>query len=67
MVELTLNDFVDHHNCRLGKWYEQGDGKQIFSSPPSFRHMEHPHSEVHNNTMRIFELLKDNPDQSEIF
>jgi hypothetical protein len=20
-------DFVDHHNCRLGKWYYEGEGK----------------------------------------
>jgi methyl-accepting chemotaxis protein len=25
-------EFVDHHNCRLGKWYYEGDGKGFFSS-----------------------------------
>jgi hypothetical protein len=26
-------DFVDHHNCRLGKWYYEGDGKTISPTP----------------------------------
>jgi len=28
--------FVDHHNCRLGKWYETGIGKELFSKLPSY-------------------------------
>jgi methyl-accepting chemotaxis protein len=58
--------FVDHHNCRLGKWYEQGAGKENFSRFPSYRHIEPPHSDVHNNTKQIFELLKENPDYDQI-
>jgi predicted nucleic acid-binding Zn-ribbon protein len=52
--------FVDHHNCRLGKWYEQGDGQKHFSRLPAYKHMELPHSEVHNNTKKIFDLLESN-------
>jgi len=38
---------VDHHNCRLGKWYE-GDGKAVFGDSPSFRSLLAPHSKVHD-------------------
>ncbi|PHQ82225.1 MAG: hypothetical protein COB69_02410 [Phycisphaera sp.] len=52
--------FVDHHNCRLGKWYEQGDGQASFSSTMSFAGLEQPHSEVHDATRLVFaELAKD--------
>ncbi len=51
-------DFVDFHNCRLGKWYYQGDGQQSFSRMPSFSKLERPHSEVHNGTRQIFDLLQ---------
>lgn len=59
-------DFVDHHNCRLGKWYESGEGHSNFSRCQSYRFIEVPHSEVHNNTKKIFELLNDSTDYSEI-
>lgn len=50
--------FVDHKNCRLGKWYEEGEGKSNFVRMPSYRGLEEPHSIVHNGTRRIFELLE---------
>lgn len=51
-------DFVDHHNCRLGKWYESGDGDASFSTVPSFGHLESPHSQVHAGTGEIFSILE---------
>jgi hypothetical protein len=50
-------DFVDHHSCRLGKWYSSGCGKETFSHTPSYRQVDFPHSEVHNNTQKIFDIL----------
>ncbi|MBZ0105599.1 MAG: CZB domain-containing protein [Sulfuricella denitrificans] len=38
---------VDHHNCRLGKWYDSGAGFTLFSHVPSFKNMPTPHSLVH--------------------
>ena len=46
--------FVDHHNCRLGKWYYEGEGKEFFSQTPSYASLEHPHSVVHNGTKDVF-------------
>ena len=48
-------NFVDHKNCRLGKWYSSGDGKEFFSSTPSFKKLDRPHSLVHNGTHKVFE------------
>ena len=50
--------FVDDHNCRLGKWYYNGDGQSSFASTPSFRGLERPHADVHQATKRVFELLE---------
>lgn len=50
--------FVDHHNCRLGKWYFDGDGKTNFSNLSAYPKMDLPHSVVHNGTNKIFELIK---------
>ena len=39
---------VDHHNCRLGKWYDSGLGKEQFSFVPSYRYLEKHHAAVHD-------------------
>ena len=49
--------FVDHHNCRLGKWYYEGDGKENFSHTPNYSKLENPHATVHNGTHKVFELM----------
>ncbi len=49
--------FVDYHNCRLGKWYYQGDGKDSFSHLRSYPELEQPHSIVHNGTRKVFDLI----------
>lgn len=53
--------FVDHHNCRLGKWYEQGDGKAFFAQSRSYRDLETPHAGVHDGTRRVFALIEQAP------
>ncbi len=49
--------FVDSHNCRLGKWYYEGEGKQRFGTTRSYRELEIPHAEVHNATQTVFSAL----------
>ncbi|MDF1880439.1 CZB domain-containing protein [Sulfurimonas sp. MAG313] len=57
-------EFVDHHSCRLGQWYDSGEGKKRFSSTPSYGKVLNPHSGVHQATEKIFEQIKkkDNAD-----
>jgi len=51
---------VDHHNCRLGKWYDAGDGKELFSHTPSYKNMLDPHSNVHMSAHALLSLLDKN-------
>ncbi len=37
-----------HTECRLGKWYTQGVGKENFSNMPSYPKLDAPHAIVHN-------------------
>lgn len=53
-------NFVGHHECRLGKWYDTGRGKQIFSHLPSFSKVEYPHSQVHNLVIQAVNIMKEN-------
>jgi len=51
-------EYVDHHHCRLGKWYYEGEGKSYFSSSRYYRDLEAPHEVVHKTTHQVFDLLK---------
>ncbi|MEW8627143.1 MAG: methyl-accepting chemotaxis protein [Candidatus Thiodiazotropha sp.] len=48
---------VDHHNCRLGKWYYEGYGQETFGHLIAFRELEEPHSQVHKAGHKALELL----------
>ncbi len=50
--------FVDHKNCRLGKWYNEGLGKRYFANTPSYSKLDNPHSRVHNGTHHVFDEIK---------
>ncbi len=64
----TAEDMPDHHNCRLGKWYDNIQNEQI-RSHPAFSKLLAPHQEVHDaghkalvagqqgNTKEAFEAL----------
>jgi len=43
---IQLNEVTDHHQCRLGKWYD-GHGKAEYNSSPAFIQLEKPHAKVH--------------------
>lgn len=51
---------VDHHNCRLGKWYDTGHGKAHFSGTKAYKDLKQPHSNVHSNAHQVLELLNEN-------
>lgn len=50
-------NFVDYHNCRLGKWYYEGDGRKSFAHTSSYDQLEKPHATVHDGTKPILEAL----------
>ncbi len=54
-------DFVSHHDCRLGKWYYEGEGKQYFSGSTHYAGLEAPHEAVHNSTREVFAELERQP------
>ena len=39
---------VNHTQCRLGKWYFEGIGKERFSHTEGYKKLDLPHSIVHN-------------------
>lgn len=54
-------EFVNHHNCRLGKWYYEGEGQQFFASSPHYASLKRPHEKVHESTKSMFAALDTEP------
>ena len=54
----TPETFQDHHECRLGKWYDSGAGKIHFSHLPSYHDLEEPHHVIHERVIRATERLR---------
>jgi hypothetical protein len=48
---------TDHRGCRLGTWYYEGQGQELFSRVPSYGRMEAPHAGVHQNIQEAVGLL----------
>ena len=46
---------VSHHNCRLGKWYYEGDGKASYSQLPAYKKLEKWHAQVHSCVHKAIE------------
>ncbi|MDT8406072.1 MAG: methyl-accepting chemotaxis protein [Methylococcales bacterium] len=49
---------VDHHSCRLGKWYEQGLGYEQFRTVPAYSQLKGPHAQVHDYTHAAYQASR---------
>ncbi|MCP4866730.1 MAG: chemotaxis protein [Alteromonas sp.] len=48
---------VDHMSCRLGKWYFEGIGKEMFSGLNAFKELDSYHAGVHQNVHKAMEYV----------
>lgn len=52
-------EVVDHHACRLGKWYE-AYGKEHFGNVKGYNEIVEPHSVVHGKVIEILNAIAKN-------
>ncbi len=45
-MKLNEAEQKNHHNCRLGKWYDN-EGKSNYSKNSAFKQLEGPHEKIH--------------------
>jgi len=43
------DSFSSHTNCRLGKWYFEGEGKECFARLDGYQAVANPHQSFHQN------------------
>ncbi len=53
-----MGELGDHHNCNLGKWYEQGEGKKLFGHLESYQALDAPHRKVHDLIRKAVECVE---------
>jgi len=58
MSDKTVENFADHHNCRLGKWYFSGEGSEKYSSYNAFKQLDAPHSQVHSYGLNALKAMQ---------
>ena len=54
----TTGHFSSDNECRLGKWYFEGNGKDKFGKVPSYNKLAQPHKEVHDNIKKAVECVE---------
>ncbi|OHE07044.1 MAG: chemotaxis protein [Sulfurimonas sp. RIFOXYD12_FULL_33_39] len=52
-------NFVDHKNCRMGKWY-LGIGEEKFGHTKVFKEIDAVHAKVHDSVLKNQLFIKDN-------
>ena len=50
--------FASDNECRLGKWYLEGAGKEKFGRCASYNKMAAPHKEVHENIKKAVDCVQ---------
>jgi len=58
LSDRTPESFAVHTECRLGKWYFNGDGKELFSQLDGYREMDVPHQAVHEHGRAAMQAMK---------
>lgn len=57
-IDLKPSDLPDETECRLGRWYYEGEGQTEFSRLPGYREMEAPHKAVHDLARQAVERYR---------
>ena len=56
--ERMADSFSSHTECRLGKWYYAGEGRECFSKLEGYREMAAPHQAVHEHGRAAVEAFR---------
>jgi methyl-accepting chemotaxis protein len=56
--QYNTSGIANHHSCRLGQWYYDGQGKELHGKKVEFQNLEKPHKKVHEQAMKALESAK---------
>ncbi|MBL4606968.1 MAG: CZB domain-containing protein [Pseudomonadales bacterium] len=58
LTSKSPDDVSSHHDCRLGQWYFEGDGRKLYSHLPEFKSLDAYHKAVHDNGKIALERIQ---------
>ena len=58
MSDKTVDDFSNHQNCRLGKWYFTGGGAEKYANYSAFKQLDAPHAQVHDYGLSALKAMQ---------
>lgn len=58
LSQKSAHEFSSHMQCRLGKWYYEGEGKSSYSSLHGYKQIEQPHRMVHTHGINAIERYR---------
>jgi len=53
-----IGTFDDHHNCRLGKWYDSAESKKHFAQTEGYGKLNAPHKNVHDSAITVAKMIE---------
>lgn len=56
--QIDSDQVGDHHQCRLGKWYDENKKNAKITALPAFQALEEPHVKIHQLAKQASEWLK---------
>ncbi|MFZ2888842.1 MAG: methyl-accepting chemotaxis protein, partial [Sulfuricurvum sp.] len=57
---IDIKDIPNHHQCRLGKWYESEKSHELFGNAPSYKAFDRPHEVVHESALATYAIFNNN-------
>ena len=54
----TDTPLEDYHQCRLGRWYQQGEGYQRYACTDAYRALAAPHRRMHDSGAEALKLAR---------
>jgi len=58
LSQKSSHEFSNHTQCRLGKWYYEGEGKTAYSDMRGYKQIEQPHRMVHSHGVSAIERYR---------
>ncbi len=58
LSQKSAQEFSSHMQCRLGKWYYEGEGKTAYSNLRGYKQIEQPHRLVHTHGINAIERYR---------
>lgn len=55
----AADSFAVHTECRLGKWYYEGEGRECYSRLDGYRDVENPHRAFHDSGRRAVAAFRE--------